>query len=90
MTKRLVTDAEAAEWAATLRLNERMPGYALASDSIDRIHALLDTREELIAALERIASPPQDKPGPLRETLKAPYEDCREVARAILAQVRDG
>lgn len=41
---------------------------------------------DLLAALERIANPPQDKPGPLREMLSQPYEDCREIARAAIAK----
>jgi hypothetical protein len=39
---------------------------------------------KLAAALERIAHPPQDKPGPLRQMLSQPYEDARDVARAVL------
>jgi hypothetical protein len=42
--------------------------------------------ERLQAALERIANPPQDKPGPLRQVLSQPYEDARDIARAALAK----
>ena len=35
-------------------------------------------------ALERIANPPHDKPGTLREVLRAPYEDARDIAQAAL------
>jgi hypothetical protein len=43
---------------------------------------------DLLAALERIENPPQTEPGPLREVLSAPYEDCRDIARAAIAKAR--
>jgi hypothetical protein len=53
-----------------------------------RCRKLEDVIADLLVALERIENPPQDTPGPLREVLSAPYEDCRDIARAAIVKAR--
>jgi hypothetical protein len=78
--RRLVTDAEARALRTLLR-ERNGKDFSFTWDEDSR---LIDTREELIAALERI----EGRLGKHQAMAPQEYWDALEITRAILAQVR--